>query len=287
MNRKEKSGIIDEKLPWWVQDSTFFNPGGSGVAAFGVIQAEAGTQLVATVDGDLATITSTSILFTGTGATNTLNAEVRAISAAVITSGTLAIARGGTNSATALNNNRVMISSGSAIVEATAITASRALVSDTNGIPVAAAATTTTEIGYVNGVTSSIQTQLGTKAPLASPTFTGSIIFGGYHIEPSEVDDGNSSTADTIDWSAGSAHKSTLTGNCTYTFSNPVTGGSYVLRCVQDGTGSRTVTWPSNVKWSAGVAPTLTTTASRQDIINFYYDGVLYLGTYSLNYVLS
>lgn len=48
-----------------------------------------------------------------------------------------------------------------AIGENAALTASRALVSDANGQPVAAAATTTTEIGYVNGVTSAIQTQLG------------------------------------------------------------------------------------------------------------------------------
>lgn len=32
-----------------------------------------------------------------------------------------------------------------------------------------------TEIGYVNGVTSAIQTQLDSKAPIASPTFTGTV----------------------------------------------------------------------------------------------------------------
>ena len=34
---------------------------------------------------------------------------------------------------------------------------------------------TVTEINYTDGVTSAIQTQLGTKAPLASPTFTGTV----------------------------------------------------------------------------------------------------------------
>jgi microcystin-dependent protein len=33
-----------------------------------------------------------------------------------------------------------------------------------------------TEIGYVDGVTSAIQTQLNAKAPLASPTFTGTVV---------------------------------------------------------------------------------------------------------------
>jgi hypothetical protein len=36
-------------------------------------------------------------------------------------------------------------------------------------------AVTPTELGYLSGVTSAIQTQLGTKAPIASPTFTGTV----------------------------------------------------------------------------------------------------------------
>lgn len=76
--------------------------------------------------------------------------------------GVLPIANGGTNSSTALNNNRFIVSSGGALVEQAAVTASRALASDTNGLPVASA-TTATELGYVSGVTSSIQTQLGNK----------------------------------------------------------------------------------------------------------------------------
>ncbi len=69
-------------------------------------------------------------------------------------------------------------SSTNAVNGLTAITASRALASDANGLPVAAT-TTATELGYVNGVTSAIQTQLGTKAPLASPTFTGTVTTPG------------------------------------------------------------------------------------------------------------
>ncbi|MBL9085263.1 MAG: hypothetical protein JNK76_25885, partial [Planctomycetales bacterium] len=52
------------------------------------------------------------------------------------------------------------------------LTASRAVVTNGSGA-LAAATTTATEIGYLNGVTSAIQTQLNAKAPLASPTFTG------------------------------------------------------------------------------------------------------------------
>ena len=46
---------------------------------------------------------------------------------------------------------------------------------DTSVIQARVANITDTEIGYLNGVTSAIQTQIDTKAPLASPTFTGTV----------------------------------------------------------------------------------------------------------------
>jgi hypothetical protein len=88
-----------------------------------------------------------------------------AVSLTADVSGVLPVANGGTNSSSALANDRVMISSGSAIVEAAAITASRALVSDGSGIPTHSA-TTATELGYVSGVTSAIQTQLNARKVL-------------------------------------------------------------------------------------------------------------------------
>lgn len=56
----------------------------------------------------------------------------------------------------------------------TLITGSRALQSDSNGLPVASAVTST-ELGYLSGVTSAIQTQLNAKLPIAGPTFTGTL----------------------------------------------------------------------------------------------------------------
>ena len=38
---------------------------------------------------------------------------------------------------------------------------------------------TTAELNYVDGVTSNVQTQLNTKAPTASPTFTGTVNMSG------------------------------------------------------------------------------------------------------------
>jgi hypothetical protein len=52
------------------------------------------------------------------------------------------------------------------------LTINRALISDNDG-KVSVSNTTSTELLYVSGVTSSIQTQLNLKSPIDSPTFTG------------------------------------------------------------------------------------------------------------------
>lgn len=73
---------------------------------------------------------------------------------------------------------------------------------------------------------------------------------------------------------ARTAFQATLTASVALTaISNPVTGINYVVNIKQDGTGSRTLTWPSNIKWTNNTAPTLTTTANRYDVFMFFYDG--------------
>ena len=74
------------------------------------------------------------------------------ISLPAAVTGVLSIANGGTNSSTVLNNNRFIASVGGKIVETAAVLGSRAVVSDINGLP-AAAATTSTEVDYLSGVT--------------------------------------------------------------------------------------------------------------------------------------
>jgi hypothetical protein len=56
--------------------------------------------------------------------------------------------------------------------------------------------------------------------------------------------------------------------------SNSYATGEYFIYFTQDATGSRTITgWPAGVKWPGGVAPTLTTTPNKTDIIRFIFDG--------------
>lgn len=69
------------------------------------------------------------------------------------------------NSLTNIVNANIKAAAAIAVNKLAAATASRALVSDSSGF-LSAATTTATEIGYVNGVTSAIQTQIDAKQPL-------------------------------------------------------------------------------------------------------------------------
>lgn len=73
----------------------------------------------------------------------------------------------------------------------------------------------------------------------------------------------------TFDLSLGCIFTVTLGGNRTLAISNATVGQSFIINLVQDGTGSRTVTWFSTIKWPSGVTPTLTTTASKTDTFGF------------------
>lgn len=134
---------------------------------------------------------------------------------------------------------------------------------------------------FIASISEDTSPQLGGNLDADSNSMTNinNIEIEGHSYVDSEVDDGNSSTADTIDWTTGNFHKSTLTGNVTYTFTAPSGPTTLVLKLVQDATGSRTATWPASVKWPGGTAPTLTTDANATDLISFYYDGTNYWGS--------
>jgi len=73
------------------------------------------------------------------------------LDAANIATGTLVIARGGTNSSTALNSNRIMVSAAGAVVEAAALANGQILIGSTGAAPVAAALTAGTNVTVTNG----------------------------------------------------------------------------------------------------------------------------------------
>jgi hypothetical protein len=74
------------------------------------------------------------------------------------------------------NNERAQDAVGNAVGTGLSYNDATGAVSvDTAVIQARVADVSDTEIGYLNGVTSSVQTQIDTKAPIANPTFTGTV----------------------------------------------------------------------------------------------------------------
>lgn len=129
---------------------------------------------------------------------------------------------------TQLNAKEPTITGAATTITGSNLTVSRALVSDGSG-KVAAATTTSTEIGYVNGVTSAIQTQIDGK--MTNPMTTGGdVIYGGASGTPTRLANGSSGQVLT---SAG--------GTSAPTWSTP----SMVLLSTQTASSSATIDFTS------------------------------------------
>ena len=91
--------------------------------------------------------------------------------------------------------------------------------------------------------------------------------------------------AATIAWNMNSGVVATVTLGANRTMGLPTNlkVGVYVLHVIQDGTGSRLLTWNAAFKWPAGLAPTLSTVAGRRDIFSFVCDGTNLYGSYMLD----
>ena len=94
-----------------------------------------------------------------------------------------------------------------------------------------------------------------------------------------------------IDWNVltSPVAKVTLGGNRTLNAATGAQAGQFVsLLIIQDGTGSRTVTFNAAYEFKDDTAPTLTTTASKGDLFVFRYNGSKFLEVgRNLNLTLS
>jgi len=132
--------------------------------------------------------------------------------------------------------------------------------------------------GY-SGYSGSIGSTTGSGAVVlqTTPSITTPVITGYTETAPAIT---NSSTAVTLSLSSGTVLSYTLTGNCTFTMPTATSGTSFILKLIQDGTGSRTATF-TGVKWPGGTAPTITTTASTGlDILSFVCINSVWYGTF-------
>ena len=121
-------------------------------------------------------------------------------------------------------------------------------------------------------------------------TFSNTVMMdSNYLISPtlkaySEDKTANSATtgATTLDFSTTNVFELTLTGNTTFTFSNPPANTRMYTATIitkQDATGGRTVTWPASKKFAGGTVPPITTTANAVDIwtVTTYDAGTSYI----------
>jgi hypothetical protein len=115
-----------------------------------------------------------------------------------------------------------------------------------------------------------------TYAPKASPTFTGTVSM------TANISNQTLTYGTFFDWNLnnGQVATITLTGNATANAPTNMKVGTYILHVIQDATGNRTITWNSVYKWPAAIAPTLTATGNRRDIISFVCDGTNMYGSF-------
>jgi len=163
----------------------------------------------------------------------------------------------------------------------------------------------TTPVALANGGTGSTTAAgartnlgLGTIATQAANNvaITGGTIAGINTISDSKIERYReditastiSSTSHTIDLTTANIFELTMNSSITsLTISGaPSSGQAYSFTVIvkQDGTGSRTISWPASVKFPNASTPTLTTTPNKVDILNFITTdgGTTYYGALSL-----
>jgi hypothetical protein len=202
--------------------------------------------------------------------------------------GTLPIANGGTNLTTYTTGDLVYASATNTLNKLADVATGNALIS--GGVGVAPSygkigltthvsgtlavgsggtgATTLTGIVKGNGTSAFTAATAGTDYVVSSTAtnFTAQQYFGA-----ATLTDGA-----TISWAVGAAQVATVTIAGNRTFGAPtglVNGGFYSLCVIQDGTGSRTITWNAVFDWAGGTAPTLSTAANAKDFFVFRSDG--------------
>jgi len=170
----------------------------------------------------------------------------------------------------------VVTSSGAELNILDGVTSTAAELNVLDGIP---AGLTATELGYVDGVTSALQTQLDAKLSLSGGTMSGTLQVADQLVQRPEFKDYSetktalspAATVD-IDLEVGNVFTITADQNTTFTFSNPSPTGkacAFTLIWTQD-SSDRTITWPGTVDWAGGSAPDVTSGSGKIDIYMFF-----------------
>jgi len=172
-------------------------------------------------------------------------------------------ADGAGNSITNIENADIKAAAAIALNKLAALTANELVVTDSNGFLTNATGVSATEAGYLNGVTSAIQTQIDTKAPY----------------QPTGATYSPSSGAQTVALDVTSNNMHVVNGHAsgtaiTFTITGAANNQPFVVSILQGGTTVSTITsWFSTVRWAGGAAPTLTATLNKRDTFGFIRTG--------------
>ena len=175
-------------------------------------------------------------------------------------------------SATVAGANTAVGTGANAFTSATVAGANTISIAAFNKANAALANSTTT---YVGTLTIVGNTTIGTTS--STMNVSGTVSTSAANILSQTLTDGA-----TINWDTSSGQIATVTlgGNRTMAAPTNLKVGTYILHVIQDGSGNRTLSWNGVFKWPAGVAPTLTTTASRRDLFSFVCDGTNLYGSF-------
>jgi len=110
----------------------------------------------------------------------------------------------------------------------------------------------------------------------------GNTTLNGTTIDKSNALNQTLTDAATINWDTSLGRVATVTLGASRTIAAPTNQkvGTYILRVIQGGTGSYTLTWNGNYKWTAQSAPVLSTAVGAMDIFTFFSDGTKMYGSY-------
>lgn len=155
--------------------------------------------------------------------------------------------------------------------------AANVTISNTASVNVNGSSVFNDTVSFNANITANAVTVNGIATFNANSIFKGTVSVAQANILSQTLTDGS-----TINWdtSLGQVATVTIAGNRNIAAPTNLKIGTYILHVIQDGAGNRTLTWNSVFKWTAGVAPVLTTDGGARDIVTFICDGTNLYGSY-------